>query len=56
MAKKEIPLTNSPRVLADLKRIKAQKNRRLNKFGEWYESNDPNKFNIEVLDWRAVMR
>lgn len=56
MAKKEIPLTNSPRVLADLERIKAQKHQRLNKLGEWYYSNDPNKLSVEVHDWKAVLK
>lgn len=54
--KKDIPFTNSPRVLANLAHIKAQKERRLNKLGEWFYSKDPDKLYVEVTDLRAVMK
>ncbi len=53
---KEIPLTNSPRVMAQLERIRKDKNRKLNKLGEWLRSDAPDKFRIEIYDMRAVMK
>lgn len=49
------PISNSPRVMEELRRIKAQKERRYNKLGEWINAGRPG-FNIEVVDMRAVMR
>lgn len=54
--KKEIPLTNDPEVMAQFERIKSQKQKILNKLGQWYYSDDPNKFNIVVRDMRAVLK
>lgn len=56
MTKKKIPLTNSPRVLAALERIKSQKERKYNKYGEWYHSGKAADYELEIVDMRAVMR
>ncbi len=34
----------------------AMKPKRLNRFGEWYLSDDPNKLYVEIKDMRAVLR
>ena len=34
----------------------AAKPHKLNKFGEWYLSDDPNKLYVEIKDMRAVLR
>ncbi len=55
MAKKKKPISNSPEVLAELERIRSQKVRRYNKYGEWARAGKPG-FNIEILDMRAVLK
>ena len=54
--KKKIPFTNSPEVMAALERIKSQKVRRYNKYGEWVHSGKPSPFELEIVDMRAVLR
>lgn len=56
METKKAKTTYSPAILAELKRIKSQKVRKYNKLGEWYYSDKPGKFNIEVVDMRAVLK
>lgn len=60
---KEIPLTNSPRVMAQLERIRKDKNRKLNKLGEWLRSDAKPVFDLSVMTpkqqqsfWRRALR
>lgn len=55
-ARKKKPISNSPRVMAQLEKIKANKNRRLSKLGEWYMSDAPDKLHVEIYDMRAILR
>lgn len=62
-AKQQLPFTNSPKVMANLKKIKSQKNRRYNKIGEWVRSNSEPVIDLSVLTeeqqkrfWRMALR
>ena len=54
MEKKERNISNSPRVMAELERIKSQKVRKFNKLGEWMHSGTPGF--IDIIDMKAVMK
>lgn len=54
MEKKERNISNSPRVMAELERIKSQKVRKYNKLGEWMHSGTPGF--IDIIDMKAVMK
>lgn len=53
--KKKIPFTNSKAVMEQLARIKARKEKRYNKCGQWVAAGRPG-FRVEIMDMKAVLK
>ena len=51
----KIPFTNSKAVMEQLARIKARKEKRYNKYGQWVAAGRPG-FRIEIMDMKAVLK